>query len=422
MPPARFERGKLTPALPHKPREIEMKSNNGEGIKNFDVELRKKLDEHFSSLPKPVLRNIVEIVIALVILLRTPRGWYGRMTLQGISRCMKTKGDVRVGSKRLDRFLRNKRFETSKTIHGLLKLTRGENSKGLLPVLIDQSAVGDVQVIAASFPYQGRAIPIAMETFEYGEIKVSQNQIEKDFFAQLQKSVGKGIRPLLIMDRGYADVKYISDFNKKKEKVLYIIRGCRNVKIEYNDGGKLKRISLGRLRHRQGQARRYRNVIYHDKEKVLVDIIVYREKGFQEPWFLIVPPWMEEILPTEQVVEWYRSRMKIEVKFRDFKSWLGVRGLKLKVDKAEKIGRLLICMAIAYVLLIVMGDSNLARQFRKRTEVLRKKRRHGTRRTLSVLSIALLMASDSFLLTLSNLMALLASILNSSTSGLCTAT
>ncbi|MBE9572390.1 MAG: transposase [Proteobacteria bacterium] len=394
--------------------------SNDKGIENFATELRKKLDEHFASLPKPVLRNIVEIVIALVILLRTPRGWYGRMTFQGIARCMRTEGDVRVRSKRLDRFLRNKRFETSEIIFGMLSLTRGEDSKGLLPILIDQSAVGDVQVIAASFPYQGRAIPLSVETFEYEKMELSQNQIEQGFFAELQKSVGKGIRPLFTMDRGYANVKYILKFNR--QKALYIIRGCSNVKIEYNNGGKFRRIGLGRLPHRQGQARRYRNVIYHDKEKALVDIVVYREKGFKESWFLIVPPGVEEILPTEQVVEWYRSRMRIEVKFRDFKSCLGVRGLKLKVDKAEKIGRLLICMAIAYVLLIVMGDSDLGRQLRKRIEVLRKRRRHGTRRTLSVLSIALFMATDSFLLTLSNLMGLLASILSLSTGALCPAT
>ncbi|MCL0076808.1 transposase, partial [Dehalococcoidia bacterium] len=253
--------------------------------------------------------------------------------------------------------------------------------------------------------------------FEYESIAVSQNRIEKDFFSQLQGTIGKENTLLLIMDRGYADVKYILEFNK--EGVLYIIRGCSNVKVEYNQGGKLKRISLGRLPHRQGQARRYRNVIYHGKERVLLDIIVYREKGFKEPWFLIVPAGTEEILPTEEVVEWYRSRMRIEVKFRDFKSYLGVRGLKFKVHKAEKMGRLLTCMAIVYVLLIVMGGSDLARHLRKRIEVLRTKRRHGTRRTLSVLSTALFMATDSFLLTLSNLMALLASMLSSSTNGLC---
>ena len=391
--------------------------NNGEAVKGFAAELRGKLDEHFSSLPKPVLRNIVEIVIALLILLRTPRGWYGRLTLNGVARCMRTEGDMHTRYKRLDRFLRNARFETSKTALGLLMITRGRNNEGLFPVLIDQSTIGDVQVIAASFPYEGRAIPFAMKTFEYESIAVSQNRIEKDFFSQLQGTIGKENTLLLIMDRGYADIKYILEFNK--EGVLYIIRGCSNVKVEYNQGGKLKRISLGRLPHRQGQARRYRNVIYHGKERVLLDIIVYREKGFKEPWFLIVPAGTEEILPTEEVVKWYRSRMRIEVKFRDFKSYLGVRGLKFKVHKAEKMGRLLTCMAIVYVLLIVMGGSDLARHLRKRIEVLRTKRRHGTRRTLSVLSTALFMATDSFLLTLSNLMALLASMLSSSTNGLC---
>ncbi len=262
---------------------------------------------------------------------------------------------------------------------------------------------------------------MAMETFEHEKIKVSQKVIEEDFFRRLQEKIVKKHRLLFITDRGYADVKYICTFNKQGQ--LYIIRGCSNVIIEYNsDGGKRRRISLGRLPHRQGKPRRYRNVIYHDKEKVLVDIVVYREEGFKEPYFLIVPASSEDILPTEQVVEWYRCRMRIEVKFRDFKSCLGVRGLKLEVAKAEKLGRLLICLAIAYVLLIVMGDSDLAWQLRKDIEVPRKRRRHGSRRTLSVLTVALHMATDSFLLSLSNLMKLLSSIISSAVDGLCPAT
>ena len=397
--------------------EIEKKK---EGVKEFTAELKNRLEKHFSSLPKPVLKNITEVVTALVLFLRTPRGWYGRMTLSGIARCMNTEGNARIRYKRLDRFLRNKRFEPEQTISGLLSLTYGEDSNQLLPILIDQTAIGDVQVIAGSFSYQGRAIPVAIETFEHEEIEFSQKKIEKEFFCRIQERIGKKHRLLFVMDRGYADVKYISGFNKQGR--LYIIRGCSNVIIEYNESGKTGRISLGRLPHRQGEPRRYRNVVYHDKEKVLIDIIVYREKGFKEPWFLIVPADSEDVLPTEEVVEWYRSRMRIEVKFRDFKSCLGVRGLKLEVAKAEKIGRLLVCIAIAYVLLIVMGDSSLARQIRKDIEVLRKKRRHGTRRSLSVLTVALYMATDSFLLSLSNLMKLLVSILNSAVNGLCSVT
>lgn len=392
-------------------------NSRSEEIEDFAEVLRRKLDEHFTSMSKPILKNMAEAIIALVILFRLTKGWYGRMTLSGIARCMKTNGRVKIRYKRLDRFLGNEKFQINDTFLGLLHLMREKKSKGFLPTLIDQTAVGDVQVILASFPHEGRSIPVALETFEYGKIGFSQNQIEKDFFVRLQKTLGEENRLLFIMDRGYANVKYIADFNESE--LLHIIRGCGNVRVEYREKGKCYRTGLGRLPHRQGEAKRYTNVLYHGQQKVLVDIIVYRERGFKEPWFLVVPPESEEILSTEEVVEWYRCRMKIEVTFRDFKSLLGVRGLRLEVNKAKKIGRLLICLAIAYALMIAMGDSDLGRQFRKQIEVLRKRRRHGTRRTLSVLSIALYMATDSFLLTLPHFMSMLASILSSSTNGLC---
>ena len=45
-----------------------------EDIRVFAFELKRKMDTYFSSLSQPVLKNIVEVVIALVILLRTPMG------------------------------------------------------------------------------------------------------------------------------------------------------------------------------------------------------------------------------------------------------------------------------------------------------------------------------------------------------------
>lgn len=385
-------------------------------LEDFRNDFKKKIGEHFSSLSKPVLKNIVEAVIALVLLLRTPRGWYGRITLSGIARCMLIEGTMKSRYKRLERFLTNSRFKTSDAIIGLFNLAVKLDRNRFLPLLVDQTAIRDVQVISASFPCKGRAIPLAMKTFEYKMIKFSQNQIEYEFFEHLQRVLGKRCKLLLIMDRGYAKVKFISAFSKG---FLFIIRGCSNVKIEYKSGKEVKRIGLGRLPHRQGRPTRYRNVLYHDKEKVLVDIIVYRGKDFKEPWFLIIPPGKEDILPAEEVVEWYRTRMNIEVKFRDFKSCLGVRGLKLKVRKAEKIERLLVCLAIVYILLIVIGDSDLGKQLREKIEIPRKRCRHGTRRTLSVLTIALFVITDTFLLTFTELMKVFSAIFSSSHHSFC---
>jgi len=133
---------------------------------------------------------------------------------------------------------------------------------------------------------------------------------------------------------------------------LYIIRGRRDVIVEYEEKGRVYRKSLGRLRHRQGVARRYSNVLYQGQRREKVDIIVYRERGFKEPWFLIVPASSEKLLPTDLVISWYRARMMIEVSFRDFKSQLGIKGLTLRVRRAERLNRLLCGLVLVYILFL----------------------------------------------------------------------
>ena len=85
--------------------------------------------------------------------------------------------------------------------------------------------------------------------------------------------------------------------------------------------------------------------------------------------------------------------MKVEHSFRDFKTHLGLRGLKLKVRIAERTGRLLLAFCIAYCLALVLGASAQAQKAREDLEILRRTPRHGTCRTLSVLSLAMQMLS-----------------------------
>lgn len=390
-----------------------------EALDIFRNALIEKLSNHFTGMKKPVIKNIKEIIIALILFLRAPRGWYGRMTIMAIARCMRTEGSVKTKHKRLNRFLTNESFQSDKTAASLFAMIEqqamieNEPIEDMIPTLIDQTDISGVQVITASIPYKGRSLPFAQTTFEYKEnVVCNQNNIEKGFFILLQEAAGKMKSLVFIMDRGYAQADYFVFFNERKQ--LYLIRACNNVMIEYIYRGKPKRIILERLRFRKGKPTRYTNVKYHNKMKVPVNIVIYQEKGFKEPWFLIVPPGSEEILPSSLVVNLYRSRMNIEVKFRDFKSMLGLRGLKFKVSRAEKLARLLVCIALAYIILLLLGDCDVAKQFRKQIEVVRIKKRHGTRKTLSILAVALFMTSDTYLLTLPNMLFLLTSIISSS--------
>src|SRR5437773_11801417 len=158
--------------------------------------------------------------------------------------------------------------------------------------------------------------------------------------------------------------------------------------------GRQRRLSLGRLPHRLGRPLRYRHVLYHSQKAEPVDVIVYRGKGFQEPWFLIVPPDSEAWLPTEEVLRLYRQRMQIEQCFRDWKSHLGLRGLHLQVDKSQRLLRLLMAFTLAYLLVLLLGQDPWAGKLRPFFEVKRHHPRHGMWKTLSALSIALYLLAD----------------------------
>jgi len=69
----------------------------------------------------------------------------------------------------------------------------------------------------------------------------------------------------------------------------------------------------------------------------------------------------------------------------------------------KRLDRLLGAMVLTYILLLVLGISKIGKFLRKRVEILRSKARHGTKKTLSVLTISLFAISDTFLLTRDNL-------------------
>ncbi|PYT20418.1 MAG: hypothetical protein DMG57_42265, partial [Acidobacteria bacterium] len=142
-------------------------------------------------------------------------------------------------------------------------------------------------------------------------------------------------------DRGYARASLLTQL--RTLKIPFLIRGRCNTIVRV-DG---QRLSLGRLPHRVGHPQRYTNAAYQDSTQEPVDIIVFHDPGFQEPWFLLVAAGSELQLSMADVVALYRQRMHIELTFRDGKTHLGVRGWRLEADPALRLGRLLLALSSA---------------------------------------------------------------------------
>lgn len=357
--------------------------------------IRPLIEAYFPLLRRTVRKNLSRLTTAFVDLALSVRFGYGGLHLTSVARALPDDLKFKSRYKWLSRFLKCKHFDPSSLAECMLHLILGRQPSPWVIVLIDQTTVDGVEVVNAAIPLAGRAVPVAWVDFQYPWTTLaplSQNTIERYLLTWLTEAAPPGVRLILIFDRGYARVALIKDLNRGGQP--FLIRGRSKVIIRAEVRGRRQRISLGRLPHRTGQPLRYRHVLYHGCEAEPVDVIVYRERGFQEAWFLIVPPDSESWLSTEEAVRLYRQRMQIEQCFRDWKSHLGLRGLHLQVEKPQRLLRLLMAFTLAYLLILLLGQDPLAEKLRPYFEVRRRQPRHGTRKVLSALSMALYLLAD----------------------------
>ena len=327
------------------------------------------------------------LTVAMLQLWRGARSGNGGLTLCALSRTLPLNEKEKARSKRLYRLLRNASLDGTEMTPLLVRLALGPCPSGWIPILVDQTDVQGTQVIMAGIRVAQRVLPVAFTCYEYSTIRKSQNAIENSLLLLIAACLPPACKPIFVMDRGYARASLLQQL--RTWNIPFLIRGRSNTMVCI-DG---RRLTLGRLRHRRGRPQRYTNATYQDSAREPVDIIVFHDPAFQEPWFLLVPAGSEGQLPTADVVALYRQRMHIELTFRDWKTHLGVRGLRLEADPALRLGRLLLALSGAYILAVLLGSGELALRVRAHCEVLRSQPRHGTRRRLSALSVGILALS-----------------------------
>jgi hypothetical protein len=351
--------------------------------------LSQLMEVGFSEVTKPIRKNLVVLTFAFILVLSAVRSGQGRLSLAALARALPTEGTAHAREKRLHRFLKNPRMDF-RTVTGGLAAILLPPGKRFCPVILDQTKSGSAQALLAAVPYAGRALPLGCYTFAYPLTEPtlnSQNQLEHIFLLDTETSLPPGVIAVWIADRAYARSLLLQQ--SEQEQRPYIVRGRKETIITYRG----RRMKLGQLHAPPRKALRYENVLYHSQRKVPVDVIVYYDPTYEEPWYLLVPVAYRKLLETDLVVDLYRERMQIEQSFRDFKTHLGLRGLHLQIDIAPRMGRLLLAFCLTYVLCVLLGESALGQQARRGFEILRHTARHGTRRTLSALSIAMLILS-----------------------------
>jgi hypothetical protein len=358
-------------------------------------QIRSLIDSFFSALSRPVRKNLAFLVEAFIALTSLLRSCNGELSLASVARALPLGTSFKHRYKRLNRFLDNRLFDPQGVAQGLFAVVVGLRRQRSIPVVLDQSTLGEAQLLMAGVPFAGRVLPLGLMTFTYADIRnrpereKSQNFVERLFFLQLLEAAG-GAPLCFILDRGYARVSLMREL-LNEPGAGFILRTRRNVTIERRKGQSITRCKVGSLKAPPGRPLRLEGILYRGDKPIELDLVIYYERGHKEAWYLLVPPRSRETLPDHDVVALYRQRMRIEQGFRDFKTHLGLRGLHLEVRVTERVQRLLLAFTLAYALVVALGVSKLAEEARERLEDSRAATRHGTARILSARSIAALL-------------------------------
>lgn len=231
-------------------------------------------------------------------------------------------------------------------------LWRRKAGQHLLLLVDETDLIAGWKAIVVAVAFRHRAIPVFWFIYSDQEIRdgiyKSHNEILQGFCQKcyqwgLEAAPGKGKRPLLVFDRGFARGKFVIKFLKEHD-IPFLMRVCRNVSITYQgDSKKLDDLENGY----------YPEVLYHKQHQIPLQLYVITDEAFKDPMYLI-----SNSLSGHQMHHCYKRRMQIEHGFRDIKSCFGFGKLVLRKPTKSRVALLWCCACLAYGLLFLSYEKS----------------------------------------------------------------
>jgi hypothetical protein len=272
-----------------------------------------------------------------------------RISLANIGRRML--GTVKHQIKRCWRFCANDRIETADAMRGVAKKILKKRKKPLI-VALDWVDIRQFQTLMASVVFKGRSVPLCWASCNkhvYDGHR-SRNAFEESLLLVLRSMIPAGQKVILLADRGFGRTE-LARFCQN-HGFDYVIRICPNVHIRCASySGNLLDYPV-----HKGISKLLKSVAYRQHNSVSQNIVVRWVRGLpknrDECWFLM----SSLAAGPAQISRLYGQRMTIEQLFRDGKSKRNGWSLRdTKITQPDRLDRLILVLAIAYLLLCGVG-------------------------------------------------------------------
>ena len=282
-----------------------------------------------------------------------------RVSLANLGRALPGESWAKHKIKRAGRFLANDRIEVSTAMAGVLapllkRWRKGYKNKPLV-VSLDWTDIRGLQVLMAAAVVQGRSIPLLWASCSKNvwDGHKSRNSFEEALLLLLRNLIPRtlGLEIVLLADRGFGRTE-LGRFCQQ-QGFHYVIRIQPKVWIQV---GSVK-TRLDQYPVSRGICRRLNDVLYHVVHHPLPQHVIVRWKPGLPPrrdacWYLMTD------LPqsARTLSDLYAKRMEIEEFFRDVKNRR--QGWALRdtgITDPDRLDRLILILAIAYLLLVGLG-------------------------------------------------------------------
>ncbi len=260
-------------------------------------------------------------------------------------------GTTKHQIKRAWRFCSNERIESSDGMRGIIAKLLKKRKKKLL-IAVDWVDIKGFQTLLASAVLKGRSTPIAWAstTNHVYDGHRSRNAFEESLLLVLRDMIPRSVKVVILADRGFGRTALASFC--QRQGFGYVIRIQPSVTVRLHGfHGKLLDYPV-----HKGIAKVLKRVSYRSDGAVTQSVVVRWRKDLppkrDQCWFLMT----DQPGTAHQLCKLYGRRMTIEQLFRDDKSKRNGWSLRdTKITKPDRLDRLLLIMAIAYLLLCGVG-------------------------------------------------------------------
>jgi hypothetical protein len=253
--------------------------------------------------------------------------------------------------KRLRRFLSNGRLTTGMegTYQRLsyLALAVSDAPGRLVPILVDLTYMHPYAFLVASVNKGGRALPIGWHAFRrdlVGEAVKSENQLIDRLMAEVLARIPQSLTAVIVADREFARATFFRALQQLGRD--FVVRVDRTTWVHHTSYvGAMGKLALAPGMH----MRWLPQSAYGQEERVPINLLVVWKRGYAEPWLLAT-----SLADPKLVFPLYRSRMKIEHGFRDWKTHLRLRHT-LRAENVAYVKGLLTVLALLYWFIAICG-------------------------------------------------------------------